>query len=395
MSTSNPGIPQGGSDYWLLVAATFLTALSFSCTTLLPVVVVRAGFTYGDVGLLLSSGAAPVVLGTLFTGRLIELWGPRRVVIVALWVMATGYLSLEWTLQDFLAACASYGLMLGGFGLFLPAAVVLVKSLVANQRAVYYLGVLSAMLQVPMLLGPAASEALLASRGTGLFFLLTGGPSVAAALLSVFLYRHQGPAAPTEARGEPLKYGALLFARSLQLPHISALVIGLLYGFMPAFVGLILVDAGVPVASFFVTFAVVHLLVRFIGFRYIGSLPAPLVVAVGLLLMGFSLVLLLVWTATAGVLIAATLFATGYSAGYPVIANWVAEQYPPEARGKPVALFTAVYLFGVYISPLVGGWLASFTSLYGYAFALAFFGTVTSLGFLATLLPPKAVRRST
>ena len=69
------------TDFWLFCAAMFLAFLTLSTLAYLSVVLASVGMTEGQIGMVLSSPLAPVILAILLSGRLLQRFSPLSVVL--------------------------------------------------------------------------------------------------------------------------------------------------------------------------------------------------------------------------------------------------------------------------------------------------------------------------
>jgi MFS family permease len=84
------------------------------------------------------------------------------------------------------------------------------------------------------------------------------------------------------------------------------------------------------------------------------------------------------------------LLGLGYSMTFPLLSVWISDQFAPDERGRPVALFGAAFHVGIYTVPFAMGVMGTYISVYlallwiaGFSaaltlVALAFFHTVSS-----------------
>lgn len=366
--------------YWSITLATFLVFVTGSCVAYLSRVLATVGFNEAQIGVVLSSGAIPVVVFTLLAGRILGRFGPRRVACAGIAMILLGYTSLQLTVEaaSFPFTLLAVAVMIGGVGLFMPAGFLLVRALVQPKKLVQYVGIYSAMLQVPALFGPLIAEITFARNGLAGFFYLTAVPCLLGLVLMCVL-RSPRPALPA-AGDSPAEetYMALLRRRNLALPYLGGITSGALFGVTQAFVALLLGASHIGVHYFFTPFAAAYLITRFFLLQFVEGYNKALLVGAGILMMVFGVAVL--WLAGGNgiaVVVAASIFGTGYSVTYPVAIVWTSEMFPAERRPKPVALFNAVFTFGVYASPLFAG------ALLKYAGPTTFYAVVVAAALLA------------
>ncbi len=377
--------PGARTRYLAVSAATLLLFTTGACLSYLSEVLATVGFDPARTGLLVASGAIPVVLCSLLAGKLMARLSARAVVAIGIGMVAFGYGSLAWTGQSQMAAAPylSLAVMIGGMGLYMPAAFLLVRSCIELARMMQFVGIYGAMQLLPSIFGPMWAQQVFLAYGFRNYFLITAVPA-AAALLMLFVGR-QGPApvapAPSGASGGGASYTQLLLRPKVALPCLGGLTAGSLFGAVNIFVALLLLSEGTPIHFFFVPFVSAYLITRFLVLKLFERSNRSVVVGTGIAMMAAGVAIL--WGLGAGPLAsvaAAVLFGCGFSINYPVASVWISELFPPEGRAKPVALFNAIYTFGMYASPLLTGILLAAGG------AAAFYACVVGAGAVAAAM---------
>jgi MFS family permease len=197
----------------------------------------------------------------------------------------------------------------------------------------------TAMFLIPTFYGPAVGQWSLHVLGELGFFGLAAVPMVIALVLTRSLY--QTEAVVSNASG----YLILLRDRRLWLPNLATAMSGLAYAFAFSFLPLLLAERSVAVAAFFTPFAVVLLLVRFVGLKYLQRLSPAALVASGLLayasgLFGF---IAPVWFIPS---LGGVLFAFGYGVILPTCITWSTSHFTQAERARPVALINTSFNLG-------------------------------------------------
>jgi len=372
--TKSPGLMQGFKDsravvdfFWFL-AAIFFCFLSYSALAPAAVILRESGLNVAQVGMTLSSAAVPILLATLVSGFLIARLGPLSVSVLGMLVMLVGHASLNETRSDFPAAMISTTIHGVGLGLLMPAQMVFAKNLIAGPKGVYYFGIFASMLQLPNLFGPSLGEHIHATRGVAGYFLITAVPlalALGAVVVLGVLRQAYFKRPPPESAGAALgrRYRDLARDWSVMEPITAIGLIGFMYGFAPSYMALLLADYRLPVAVFFTTFAIFYFGTRFFVFPYLQSIAPSLLAMAGVLGMTVAYALLVTAVSTTTVIAAGVLFGLGYATTYPILSMWVANQFPESERGKPIALFNAVFMFGIYFFPIFGGFTLSVSGM--------------------------------
>jgi MFS family permease len=381
--------PGAKTRYLAVTVATFLLFTTGACLSYLSKVLATVGFDPGQTGLMVASGSIPVVLCSLLAGRLLERLSARAVVAMGMAMVAAGYASLGWTARTGLVAGPSLSLavMIGGMGLYMPAAFLLVRSCVVPERLMQFVGIYGAMQLLPSVFGPMWAQAVFQSHGLGAYFLITALPAVAG--LGLLLAAGGEPAAAPQAAASAQAtaqaaagegYARLLLHGKVALPCMGGLVAGGVFGAVNIFVALLLLAHGTPIHFFFVPFVLAYLLTRFLLLALLERRNRALSVGCGIGLMAAGVALL--WMAGArptATVLAAVLFGCGFSMNYPVASVWISELFPAAQRARPVALFNSLYTFGMYASPLATGLLLESGG------PQAFYAFIVAIGLSATV----------
>lgn len=361
-----------------VTVSTFLVFTTGACLSFLASVLTSVGFDPARTGLFVSGGAIPVMLCGLLAGKLLQIMRARVVLILGILMVATGYASLAWTsrLGQSAMPALSLAVMIGGIGLFMPAAFTLVRGTLISERLMQFVGIYGAMQLLPSLFGPTVAQLIFESQGLRAYFIITSMPAFLAALLLVAM---PDPPASAGGAGDPASgsYLSLLSQSRALLPCWGGFVSAAVFGAVNIFVVSLLAAAGTPIHMFFVPFVVAYLVARFLLLDFVRRLRNPLAAGIGIGAMALGVATL--WVSGAGgasAAAAALLFGLGFSITYPVLMVWIASLFAPAASARPVGLFNAIYTFGMYGSPLAAGLLLSAWGV------TAFYAGVVGLGLL-------------
>jgi len=367
--------------FGLLGAATFLFCLSTTMLSLLAVILKQTGMAEHEIGVVLAASAVPLLFATLFSGTLIGRYGAIPVAIAGMAVVLVSYVGMQFVLQSFVGALllrAGHGV---GMGLFMPAVMVFAKDQLTGKRFMYYFGLFSSMMPLPNVLGPLIAETYLDRFGIDGFFLYTALPIVIALVIAVAMLDGAGAAHHATADSRYLK---LFRLPALRLPSVAALTFGLIWGFAPAFMSLLLAGRGIPVFYFFSSYTVCMFGSRLIFLGVLQSVPRRLVVAGGLSGIALAYVVLALTSSPLAVVLAGILYGIAHSVNYPTLSVWMSEQFRPEDRARPVAMFNTLFNFGIFIAPLLGGYVISALGIPPFMLMLSAAGFVVA-GYIAVL----------
>lgn len=344
-----------------VTVATFLVFTTGACLSFLATALASVGFDPARTGVFVSGGAIPVMVCGLLAGRLLTVMRARMVLILGILLFAAGYASLAWTsgMGQTNAPAASLAIMLGGMGLFMPAAFVLVRGTLIPVRLMQFVGIYGAMQLLPSLFGPTVAQHIFVSQGLFSYFLITSAPAFLAAAVLLAMPDPQAPVTGASAVSGA-SYLSLLSQFQVLLPCWGGFVSAAVFGAVNIFVVSLLAQAGTPIHMFFVPFVIAYLVARFLLLDYVRRLRTPLAAGLGIGFMALGVATLWVSGAGSASAVAAALqFGLGFSITYPVLMVWIASLFAPAVSARPVGLFNAIYTFGMYGSPLAGGLLLS------------------------------------
>jgi MFS family permease len=371
MTTAFPD-RKAAREFCVLSIATFLCFTTTTQTALLAVVMKSHGMPLQQTGIVLSAYGAAVVIFTLVAGPFATRRGNLSTLKLGLALMLVAHVSYQFTIGYFPLAVLSRFVQGIGYGLFMPSAMAFARSKLGEERLVYFFGLYSVMVPLPNAVGPPLAEAFLKAFGDHWLFIVGAVPGAIAVSLSGSL---------TDRRPQPVQGPAQSLMRTaclpgLRQPLIAILVVGALYGLILSYLAPILTDKRVPLGFFYTTFTVVLLASRFALMRYVEGWARDAAISFGVVLMGTAY-LIVAWSADRlSISLAGLLFGLGYSIGYPMLSIWVTEQFEPDHRTTPLAIFNAVFAAGILLTPWLGAYLISTVGDAGLLYALAGCGFV-------------------
>lgn len=360
--------PRARLEYTLFGLATFLIFFMNAQAALLSTAFAQNGLLLSEIGILLSLYGVPVVIVTLFTGKIATWLGSLGSARWGAVIMTFGFMSLAITADSFWPALASRLTWGIGYGLMFAPLFTYAQSRITGPRFVYLLGLYSSMAPVAQAGGPPFAEFVLSHGGAKLMFVLGAIP----ALIGLGILFVMRPLAKPPAAGG-LALGAAL-APSRRIPLAAIFVAGSLFGFLAAYMAPFLHAKGVSIAWYFVSMTIGIFSTRFVGLGFFQRLDPRLVVAVGLTVMAIAYVILVRVTGPLAVAGCGILFGSGYAVVYPVLSAWVSEGLNASERAGPQALFNAVFNVGLLWMPLP---ITGLVALFGYG------GALQALAFMA------------
>ncbi len=345
--------PGDARDYLLLASSTFLVFLSHSTITYLSVLLRDLGVEETGIGVIMSATLAPMLVGMFLCGHLMERFSPLKVVRAGFVMILLAHLSLQFTISDFTGVYLSRAFHGFGYGIFMPAGMTYVKGKLRPERMVHPFGVYSSMILFPNIIGPWIMENLYGAIGLPGLFLVTAVPSILGNVLAGF----PRPDKEYGKGGKNTGYTRLLGMAGLRPLYLTIFLVGMVYGIVPTLMALYLSTWKIMVVYYFTPFTAALFTARFVVIRLLERFPRKTLVTGGFILMGLSYIWLLVFRSAPAAVLAGIVMGLGYSLEYPSLSVWISGKFHPRERAKPVALLNMVFHAGIYITPLVGGWV--------------------------------------
>jgi len=365
-------------DYLLMASATFLVFLSHSTITFLAVILRDSGIGEAGIGVVISAPLVPVLVGMFLSGYLMERFGPLRVVRAGFVMILIAHLSLEATITSFKGVYLSRAFHGLGYGIFMPASMTYVKGKLRPERMVHPFGIYASMILMPNIMGPWLMENLYASIGLRGLFIFTAVPS----LLGNLLAQVPGAGAIPEARKENVSYGQLLRLPIIRPLLLAIFAVGMVYGIVPTMMALYLKMNSIAMVYYFTPFTVALFTGRFVVIRLLERFGRKNLVTAGFLLIGISHLWLVSFHTPSAAILAGIIIGLGYSLEYPSLSVWISGRFDPTERGKPVALLNMFFHTGIFITPLIGGFVMELFGLGAYLGGLIVLAFVAAGGML-------------
>lgn len=353
--------PRARGEYVAISAALFLAWFTWSTQAMLAVVLAQEGVAPAMAGLIIGIGIIPSLIATLTAGKLMSRTRPLAVAIAGFVLMLAGHVALEWV-RDMTVPLFIARLVQGaGQGFGVTAMMISCQRRLTDRRMVYFFGMFTSMLSLPNVIGPPIAELYLDRIGTEGLFLATGVPILAALALLARPIAHETPPATRTASGPG--YLALITYPGTRLVHLLTVTAGFLWGFVPAFLALLLLQRDLPAWSFFSVMTVTLFGSRFGLLAGVHALPRHVVVAGGMALYGLAYLLLWATPSIWATMAAAVAFGLGHSTAFPILSVWASVRFPSAERGRAVALAQLLFSGGSGLAPLAGGALIEILGL--------------------------------
>lgn len=362
-------------DYILFVIATFFVFLSCSSIVCFAPVFLESGFSPLQIGTILSAGAFPVVVCAVVAGTWIGKLGLLNVIRLGVALAVVSFLCLQRgaDTQRISIAAIGVGVMSAGAGFFMPAAFIYVHSLVSRKRLMRYVGIYSAMFQLPLLVSPQLTEYALVHWGRQYFFLLTAIPSVIGLLLLSFVKLNRNGNSGVVPLKDTASYIQVLRDGLPWAPYVAGVTAALLLGTVNAFASLELIRLKLPISFFFGFFAFGFVIMRFAVMPFLDGFGKRVLACGALVLM-----LVGIFVASRGsvltVMTGGCLLGFGYSIAYPTCTVWISETFTGVQQTRPLAIFNGVFSFSVHGAPLLAATVVHEFGTNGLVAALLFGG---------------------
>lgn len=352
--------------------AVFLVSFLYSHAALLAVVFAHEGHDLHAIGLLLSLFAFPVLLMSFLIGAIAGRVGVVVTTRLAICLLAIGFASLYFTVDNFYAALASRMVQGLGQGLFLGSIMSYAQSRLSPRQFVYLLGIFSSMAPMAQAFAPPFGALVLGSLGPRPMFIIATIPALVGLALT-FTVRSLPPATNTEG----LDFGKAL-RRDRIAPLGAAFVNGTMFGFVMSYLSTVLEAKALPLAAFFIASTAAMFASRVLAMRRMEAVDRHLLVGAGFVLQAASFAGIALAAGSWLVVLAGMLFGMGYSVVYPLLSAWMSEGLAPNERVGPQGLLNTVFGLGLFAMPypqtyLIAamGYNATLLSLAGLAIVCA------------------------
>ena len=349
-------------DYIFMASATFLVFLSHSTISFLAVILRDLGVGEAGIGIVISAPLVPMLTGMFLSGHLMERFGALVVVRAGFFMILLAHLSLQFTINDYAGVYLSRALHGFGYGIFQPAGMTYIMGKLRPERMVHPFGVYASMVLLPHIVGPWFMENLYAMVSLRGLFLITAVPGLFGNLLVQLPRTGEVPVTGEKHTG----YGELLGISAIRPLILAIFTVGMVYGIVPTIMALYLKMNSIAMVYYFTPFTAALFAGRFVVMRLLERFPRKVLVTAGFCLMGISHLWLISFRTPGTAILAGIVLGLGYSMEYPSLSVWISARFKPSDRGKPVAMLNMMFHAGIFITPLIGGWVMEKFSLGTY-----------------------------
>lgn len=351
--------------YLVLCICTFSIFLTQSAGSVLAKVFEDAGYSDFLVGASLAVSGVSTILGLLISGPLTRRFGVLGTVKLGSACLLLSFLSLIWTVSHPVALFSSRLAQGFAYGIFLAPAMLYAKKQLTKSRFVTLFGIYASMIPLPNVLGPALAAWISEAFDRQSFFLITALPMIAG-VIGLLVVR--GDVQPNKDSGV-LSYGMVLSRREVVHVLMAVYGVGLIFGIVPSYLAVYILERGGDVGSFFTVFALALFGSRFVIAPLIEQLEGGQIVAAGALLMGIAYVTASLSVTPVLCAMAGLVFGLGYSVCYPRLSVMSVLPFDEHDRERPIALFNCCFVAGTSTTPYLIGAFGGTDAVRGFLLA--------------------------
>jgi MFS family permease len=339
-------------NYYLVVVAALLYGTATGQMTMLAPMLKQLALAPAALGLVLAAVPLGNIAGRVWSAWVVERLGARRALCLSALTAALGIAGLIPAISIpvlFIPPLAAAAAAIRGvsYSVFNTAGILAIRAHAAPDQRVYAVGLFTAMFMVPCLWAPAIGELTLTHFSMVAYLLFATMPMLLALLFAACTID-----SVVNSSVKPTRYLTLLKDRRLWLPELIIFCSGMVYGFSTSVLPIFLLEAHVPVASFFTSFGIALLINRLVLLRFFQRFAPPCIAAFGLIALVASMCALLVGFDTRGAVISGMLCGLGYLL-HPATVEWSLRVYPKETV-RPIALINIGLGLGSVASAQIG-----------------------------------------
>lgn len=343
-------------SFYLIMASTFLFFFSMHfLITPLPLYVKEVGGEPSQIGLVMGMFALTAVLSRPLVGRLVDTWGRKPVMMIgsAIFILGPLFYTVARSLSLLFLARMFHGM---GIAAFTTAYSTLVADLVPQPRRGEALGLAGVAPPLSIMLAPPLGDALLPRLGFSLLFLLSAVVAALSLLVATPIREAARATNPQKAPG----FLDTLSERSVWVPSLLTVAVGLTYGSIYVFLPLFGVERGIAnVGLFFTAYGLMTITARMPLGRLSDRVGRIAIIVPATVLLALALAGLQVVGGVKSLIVVAILYGLGLSGTWTAMMALVVDQAPLEIRGTAIGMLYASFdlgigLGGAAIGPLAG-----------------------------------------
>jgi len=345
---------QGKLLTYNFAALFFSTYLMFFATDffipVLPFFVLEAGGSSADVGLLMGLFTFSSVVLRPFQGQRLNKIGRKKLLVTGIAVYAAGGLGLV-ALPSWSTLFIFRILQGAGWGAFLLSFNTLAVDLAPSHRRGEAVGLMGVAPPLSLATAPLLGETLLSGSDnfTPVFLI-----SLIVALLALGLSFTIREPVLEQTGDKP----TTLFTRKVWLPSVMIFFITISFGGVITFLPMFGEARNLPyIGTFFTVFAVTAIIFRPLSGKLSDHLGRSRVFLPGLIIFGFSFIVIAMAYTRDTLLLGAILFGCGMSSTHPTLLALAADSLSGEERGTGMSTFTMAFDLGITFGAILLGLL--------------------------------------
>jgi predicted MFS family arabinose efflux permease len=338
------------------MASTFLFFFSMHLLiTPLPLYVKEVGGGDREIGLVMGMFALTAVLSRPLVGRLVDTWGRKPVMMIgsAIFILGPLFYTLARSVSLLLLARMFHGM---GIAAFTTAYSTLVADLVLPPRRGEALGLAGVAPPLSIMLASPLGGALLPRLDFSFLFIISAVVAALSLLVATPIREAARVAKPQKAPG----FLDTLSERSVWVPCLLTLAVGLAYGSIYVYLPLFGEERGIAnVGLFFTAYGLMIITTRMPLGRLSDRVGRITVILPGMVLLSLALVGLKVVGGMELLIVVAILYGLGDSGTWTAMIALVIDKAPLEVRGTALGVLYAcldlgIGLGGVVMGPVAG-----------------------------------------
>lgn len=354
--------------FFSLCLITFLGSLSLSTLVLLSVLLNVEGHSAESIGIILSSPLAPTLIALFSAGGILKKISCIQLMTIGQGLVVLGFIGMEFNISSVLTATVLRSLIGFGAGLYFSASMIYARTLLTGKKTIYLFGIFASMMPLPNAFGPIIAEWYFQGYGLKYFFLYMALPALLAFIGLIALLRLGG--APVKTASINVKsYFQVLGSKKFQCLTFGIFAIGLLWGFVIAYISLYFSRHHLAVGLFFFPMSITLFCSRFGLLGILNNFSNNYLVACSFGLMAFAFILILNIHSPFSLIFSGLIFGLGYSLGFPILGVWVSDIFESDRRPIAMSLFNASFYSGIFGIPFLLG-LLSIEPSSNYSFIL-------------------------
>ena len=306
----------------------------------------------------------PVLLFGLVCGLFISRYGPTNGIIVGCFLAVFAHVSFDLFPQHAFFLFISRFLHGTAMGFLLPSVITMAKAMLTGPRQTVNFGIFTSAIPGASIIGPPLGDYYFRTFGADGFFITTAIPGFIALLVFTLLHRRFSQQEITH--NVVFGYFKILNRREILTPLYGMIFPALLWGYVLSFVSLALATKGMLIGAFFAATTTALIFGRFVMVKIVSALPRKHAVLAAILSMSLSLFLVARIDNAAVTIAAAALLGLSYSIVYPILSMWVANDVPANLKPQAIALTNTLFNTFMYLTPLVCGYVLTFTNIIAF-----------------------------